>query len=401
MSQAIPIFDIDTHYAEQPDLWTSRAPEKFKDRVLHVRRKDNGADAWFIGDREVGMIGPSVIARDMSKHLHAFTLPTYEEMAPASTYPRERLAFMDSAGIGAQIVYPNIIGFGAQTLMKMEPNDVELRRWHVRAYNDALIDLQKDGRERLFPMAALPLWDIEESLKELERVRKSGLRGIAMSDKPADFGQPSLTNPVWDRFFATCQDLDIPINFHIGSGSFEGEINKWWDEDKTVVYPDRSLNGPIAIFSAVNNFMNNFLDVINLILGGVCEKYPKLKFVSVESGCGWMPFVIQGIEHNWKEMMSERDVRKFKREPREMFSEQIFASYWFEGPHCVDSFLKEFGNDNLMFQTDFPHPTSLYPEIKRKVDETLGHWDEETRRKVLYQNAERVYGVSMGGNSSH
>jgi uncharacterized protein len=393
-STTIPVFDIDTHFTEPADLWTSRAPAKFKDEVFHVRTKPNGAQAWFVQDREIGMIGPSVVDANFGKHLHTYTLPRFDLMARASTYGPERLEYMDTAGVGTQILYPNIIGFGAQTLMKIS-SDVELRLWHVQAYNDALVELQRTGLGRLLPQAALPLWDMDASLEELTRIRKMGLTGIAMSDKPADFGQPSLANAKWDRFFATCQDLGLPINFHIGSGSFEGELTKWWPEDKTVVHPDLSLNGPLAAFSAVNNFMNNFLDVVNLILGGTLEKYPKLKFVSVESGCGWLPFVIQALEHNWKEMMTPSDLRKFTRTPKQMFIDQIFASYWFEDITCVDAYLREFGNRNLMFQTDFPHPTSLYPNVQGKIAETLGHRDRETQENVLFRTAERVYGTEV------
>src|SRR6185436_19684807 len=146
----------------------------------------------------------------------------------------------------------------------------------------------------------------------------------------SDFGQPGLCDPKWDRFFATCQDLGLPINFHIGSGSFEGELSKWWSDNKVGQNPDGSLNGPLCTFSAVNNFLNNFQDIANLILQGVLEKYPKLKFVSVESGCGWLPFVIQAIEHNWYEMMSKEERARFTRSPKEQFVDQIYASYWFE-----------------------------------------------------------------------
>jgi predicted TIM-barrel fold metal-dependent hydrolase len=397
---SMPIFDIDTHFAEPGDLWTSRAPSKFRGKVLEVRTKPDGHQAWFIGGQEVGMIGPSVVRNDMSKMLHTYTVPNFKDMARASTHAAERLSFMDSVGVGTQIMYPNIIGFGAQKLMQVG-SDEELRHWHVQAYNDALVDIQKEGGGRLLPQGALPLWDIDASLKELERIRKLGISGVAMSDKPKDFGQVSLYDPKWDRFFSACQDLGMPINFHIGSGSFEGEKEKWWHPERSSILPDMSLNGPLATFTAVNNFLQISVDIMNLILGGMLEKYPKLNFVVVESGAGWVPFCIQGLEHNWREMLTPGQRAKFKREPREMFKDQIYCSYWFENANLIDVFLKEFGPNNLMFETDFPHPTSLYPDIRQKVIETLGHHPVETQRKVLYQNAERVYGIKVGSIAKH
>ncbi len=394
MLQNVPVFDIDTHYAEPPDLWTKRAPSKFANKVLHVRVKPDGDEAWFIGERQVALIGPSVIDSKMEKCYAIPTIQTFESMSRAASFAKERLAFMDSYGCGRQIIYPNVIGFGTQNLMKMS-QDPALRKWHVEAYNDAMADLQREGEGRLLPQAALPLWDIEASLKELERIRKMGLTGVVMSDKPGDFGQPPLSHPMWDPLFAACQDLMLPINFHVASGSFEGDLGKWWSDDRSFIRKDGSLNGPLAAFASAQCFLQNFADIGNLILQGTLEKYHRLKFVSVESGCGWLPFAILAIEHNFREMVGARDGSRFKRTPKEMFLEQVYVSYWFENSNCVDSYLKEFGNGNLMFETDFPHPCSLYPDIRGKIQETLGHHDRETQEKVLYRNAEQVYGVSV------
>ena len=402
MSSAIPIFDIDTHYTEDPLLWTSRAPAKYQDMVLHVRPKNNGFDAWYIGDKEIGMTGPSVVDKDMNKHLGAYTLPKYEQMHRAGTYAPERLAYMDSVGVGTQLVYPNIIGFGGQALMGLT-DDTDLRLFHVQAYNDAIMDLQNESGGRILPQAALPLWDMDASLAELHRARKMGLTGVVMSHSPQDFGQPTLAHPDWNRFFATCQDLALPINFHQASGNFEGDASKWWGEDQTVVYPDGTLNAPMVTFLGVQLMFGNGTDICNLIMTGVLEKFPKLKFVSVESACGWVPFAIQCLEQQWKEMMTSKYKTAFKREPRQMFLEQIFCSYWFENRTSVDAFIQEFGPDNLMFETDFPHPTSLFPNelVVNKIEETLSHHSREVQEKILYKNAEGVYGVKVAQPVTH
>lgn len=395
MTGAIPIFDIDTHYNEPPDLWTSRAPNKFKDQVLHVQENEHGRDSWFLSGREVAMTGPCVVDTELEKHFADFSLPKYDQMALAGTHASDRLALMDSIGIGTQLVYPNVIGFGGQVLMGVT-NDPELRLFHVEAYNNAILDFQKDSGGRILPQAALPLWDMDATLKELERIRKMGLSGIAMSHSPGDFGQQPLSAPVWDRFFATCQDLGLPINFHVGSGNWSGDMAKWWGEDPNLWTKGGKLNGPMATYATVQVHMANGSDICNLVLTGILEKFPKLKFVSVESGCGWVPFTIQCMEYHWDELMDTEYSSKFKRRPKEMFQDQIYCSYWFENNNSIEAFVKELGPDNLMFETDFPHPSSLYPTsvIHEKVD-ALRNLDQETREKILYKNAERVYGVEV------
>jgi predicted TIM-barrel fold metal-dependent hydrolase len=396
MDAQIPIFDVDTHYTEPPDLWTSRAPSKYKGQVLHVRQNSLGAEAWYIGDHGLGLIGATVIDSEMKKHFGVVTMPKFSDASRAGAYAKERIAHMDDAGVGTQLVYANVIGFGGCAMMEVA-SDPELRLWHVQAYNDAILDLQKDSGGRILPQAALPLWDLDASITELHRARKMGLTGVAMSDNPGHFGQPPLGHPKWEGFFLTCQDLGLPVNFHVGSGSWLGDIDLWWGEDKTPIRADGALNSPMIIFMSSVIAGRNQTDVANLIMSGVLEKYPKLNFVSVESGCGWAPTLIQALEYNWDELMSADYKRQFKRRPKQMFMEQVYCTYWLENRNAVDSFINEFGPENLMFETDFPHPVCLYPNssVKAKVAETLGHRPRELQEKVLHRNAERVYGVNV------
>jgi len=399
---AIPLFDCDVHWAEPPTLWTERAPAKFKNKVFEVKDKPNGAQGWFVGDRPIAMIGPAVVKKDMSKLLNTFTVPRYEDMAPATSIPEAALLYMNDAGIGAEVMYPNVIGFGGQTLMAVFPDDHELRLWHVQAYNDALVELQKRGGNRILGQAALPLWDIEASVKELERTKKMGLTGIAMSDKPQNFGSPVLIDPAWDRFWETCQELQIPVNFHIGSGVWEGDQSKFWKENEVGVYPDGRLNGPLCVFGALTNFLNNQFDVMNLILTGHLDKYPGIKYVSVESGCGWAPFIIQVMMYQWHEQVSAAERAKFKRTPIEAFKEQIFMTIYCEEYCNVDNYVTYFGADNLLFETDFPHPTSIYPHEDSPfksaweyADSVCRNISTEDKAKILYKNAENLYGVKI------
>lgn len=55
------VIDIDTHLTEPGDVWTSRVPRKWGDRVPHVRRVD-GTDVWFTGDTAIGMPGAHSMA---------------------------------------------------------------------------------------------------------------------------------------------------------------------------------------------------------------------------------------------------------------------------------------------------------------------------------------------------
>ena len=380
----VPVIDIDSHYTEPPDLWTSRAPASYKERVPQVVRDENGRARWVVdGDIDFGPLGFTVVKKDGEKAYGMISLPDFEDMSDAASYPEPRLQLLDRLGISQQIIYPNVAGFGSNRFMALEDSD--LRNVCARVYNDAIIDLQEAGNGRLFPQALTPFWDIDECVREVRRVKDAGITGITMTDTPEAFELPHLHDPHWDPLWSTCQEMGIPVNFHIGSGNNLGSQMLWKGYG-----PQRSL---AAI--SVSLFMVQCKTIMNLIFSGLLDRYPNLNFVSVESGIGWIPFLLEAMEWQYDETIpTEREGLSLR--PKEYFKRQLYASFWFEqwGPlHAIE----ELGEDNVMFETDFPHPTCLYPETHTRITKTLEQLDPTVRRKVLHDTAARVYNLPAVG----
>ena len=383
----VPVIDIDSHYTEPPDLWTSRAPAAYRDRMPRVRRNKDGDEHWFVDDEvDFGPLGLTVVKQDGSKEYGAYSLPSFEEMSDAASYPEPRLRMLDELGISQQIIYPNVAGFGSHRFMMLR--DAELRNICARIYNDAIIELQEAGEGRLFPQAVTPFWDIDECVREVHRMKDAGITGIVMTDTPEDFRLPHLHEPHWDPLWSTCQDLGFPVNFHVGAGH-----NLW----RRMMWKGYSPQRNLAAIS-VSLFMVQSKTIMNLILSGLLDRYPNLNFVSVESGIGWIPFLLEALEWQYDETIpTEREGLSLR--PKEYFKRQVYASFWFEqwGPlHAIE----ELGEDNVMFETDFPHPTCLYPETQTRITETFEQMNPRVRRKVLHDTAARVYNlppVEQGG----
>ena len=167
---AIKIIDADTHLTEPHDMWIKRAPAQFKDRVPQVKMHE-GTRSWIIdGDKSIGFGAHpnSAVLKEGGKirDLDRFLKVQFEEVHLGSSSVKERLAVMDANGIHAQIVYPNILGFGGQASAKVDP---ELRLVVTQIYNDAMAEMQEESGQRLFPMALLPWWDVKEAVKETAR----------------------------------------------------------------------------------------------------------------------------------------------------------------------------------------------------------------------------------------
>jgi len=376
------IIDADTHVTEVPDLWTSRVPARMRDRVPRVEwDEEKQEQAWYIGDEWINSVGITAVAG--WKDPYPGHPPTYEDAHPGSYDAHARLDYMDSLGIWAMVLYPNVGGFGNQVFGRLDDHEAKLAC--VRAYNDFLIDWSSADRRRLIPVMTLPYWDVAAAVAEIERSAAAGHRGVLFTGEPHSFGMPLLADRHWDPIWAAAQDCDLPVSFHIGSGDFGDEFS-----------PDRvEVDGYAATCARAGAkiFMDNGAHVLDLLFSGILERFPKLRFVSVESGVGWLPFLLESADYQFKAMNVRGERDDFKLLPSEYFRRQVYACCWFE-TITSDAIVSRIGEDNILFETDYPHPTSIFAEeVHETIESSLGTLTEPIRRKLLWDNAERLYQI--------
>tara|TARA_R110001606_G_scaffold381211_1_gene542235 strand:+ start:19406 stop:20683 length:1278 start_codon:yes stop_codon:yes gene_type:complete len=379
LTKDIKIVDVDTHLSEPGDLWTARLPQSMKSKAPYIKRV-GAMDYWHIGDEIISPGAASVIDRNRNKTLGRLSLPTNDQIHPAASEVDARIKFMDDMGIWAQIAYPN--SFASSSVSLLQWVDKEFAETLIKIYNDDRADFQKKSKNRIFPMALLPVWDSKAMEKEARRcVEELGMKGFNLPDRPEQFGLPCFTEDFWAPFFELCDAKELPINFHIATGGIDGFSITWKDFE---------FQRKLAI-GAMLFYIGNAATLGNFIVSGLMDKYQKMKIVSVESGIGWVPFLLEALEYQMDEMMPEQ---KLQRRPVEYFRDQMFASFWFE-KLAPQKMLDIIGPDNVMFETDFPHPTSLYPDPQAHITEALGGLDKATVRKVLQGNAERCYNLKF------
>lgn len=374
------IIDVDTHVSELPDTWTSRVPASMRDRVPHVEKDAKGRDRWVINGQMVSLAGLLATAGrgDFKEYP-----PTFEDMHPGAYDADARLKYMDEMGIWAMVMYPNVAGFGSQQFLKL--GDPELMLACVEAYNNFQTEWASVDPRRLLPITSTPFWDIEASVREVRRCAEMGHRGILFTGEPHKFGQPMLADRAWDPLWATACELDVPISFHIGSGNMEGGMTK----EMMAVY------GKMATFTAgsVEVFLKNGIQLSDLLMSGVLARFPDIKFVSVESGIGWIPFVLEALDYQFLGNRVPEERPELDMLPSEYFARNVFACYWFEqiAPRRL---LDKVGVDRILFETDFPHPTSLYgDEVDDRIVSGLSDATPEQRRAILWGNAQKLYKV--------
>jgi predicted TIM-barrel fold metal-dependent hydrolase len=254
----------------------------------------------------------------------------------------------------------------------------------LQIFNDASAEMQADSGNRLLPMALLPAWDVQASVREAERAKTLGLRGVNITSDPQDLGAPDLADPAWDPVWDACSALGLPVHFHIGASlttmNYFGTYP--WDshDDDTKL----AIGGTLL-------FIGNARVVVNIICSGMLDRFPDLKIVSVESGAGWVPFILEALEYEMEENAPGLKAR-LSLTPKEFFRRNFYATMWFEHTNLPE-WVASVGEDNIMFETDFPHPTCLFPNPLKTAAANMRELSPSAQKKILGDNAVKLYGL--------
>jgi predicted TIM-barrel fold metal-dependent hydrolase len=378
------VVDADSHLTEPADLWVENLPTKWKERAPRALIDPAiGMARWQLNGKWLGTVGTNAHAGWKE---HPPSRPsTYDQMDPACFSAPERTEWLDDHGVGAQVLYPNFVAFEGHAIMAL--NEPEFQLAIIKVYNDYVLDFARSAPGRFIPIASLPFWDREESIKEMQRCADAGHGGVLWAATLAKHGLPGMTDTHWDPFYAAAQEAGMSINLHVGVGMTEDDLDEI--SGRRAAFDLHEHTGSIGL-----SFMSNARAITSLIVDGVCARHPSLNFVSVESGFGWIPFLLEALDWQWKVYDGPRRASNDLL-PSEYFRRQIYGMFWFEqsGLRLADMY-----EDNVMFETDFPHTTSLSPgpgspsqspmEVVENARKVLS---PAVFEKVMYSNAARVY----------
>jgi len=380
----LPVIDADSHWCEQPDFFTKNAPAAIRDRVPRVEHA-NGRLMWVMDGHPIGgysaggVIDVDGHKEDAEVALHQWTS---DQIHHGAWDPKVRLGVLDETGIDNQVIFPSTIGLGGQELGLVDDESLCLQV--MQLYNDVQAEIQADSDNRLLPMPLMPAWSVERCVAEAKRVGALGMRGVNMTSDPQDLGAPDLASRDWDPLWETCTELELPVHFHIGASmtamGFYGKYS----------WASHPSNTKLAIGGTLL-FIGNARVVTNVILSGMFDRHPDLQMVSVESGIGWVPFILETIDYEMAEN-APSELAKLKKMPSEYFKSNLYATFWFENnQNKLANLVEAVGEDRILFETDFPHPTCLYPGPLEAVSEKLTTISPTARAKILGGNAKALY----------
>jgi predicted TIM-barrel fold metal-dependent hydrolase len=392
--EAIPIIDVDSHVTEPADLWSSRLPAKWRDHAPGIRRNERtGEDVWWVEDLKLQPVGATAMA-GWNGYMPSRP-PTMDDVEPGSHSAEARLKVLDEHGVYAQILYSNLLGFFSPAFLELAKRDAGLPLACVQAYNDFLTDFASADVRRLSPLTWVPFWDLDAAVAEIRRCSDAGHRGIVFGSEFERIGYPRLVDTHWDPIFAECQERELSVNFHIGFGMVSTDQARAIiaDQEAATSFNRAAYAETTTLFMAGN--MRAIADIVML---GLAHRFPELKFVSVESGFGYIPYLLEAMDWQFENGGVHLDHPDWMR-PSEYFLRQVYATFWFE--RSSFELLNQLP-DNVMFETDYPHPTSLSPgpatiakNARDTVAANLAAVPHDIARKVLCDNAAALYRVEL------
>ncbi len=387
------IVSVDDHVIEPPSLWVSRLPARYREVGPRVERlpagelRLNGAryieqpgtdgplvDYWVYEDLYQSL-KRAVAASGRPRDEMTMTATTYDDIRPGCYEPAARVADMDQNHTQASLCFPNFPRFCGQTFL--EAKDHELALLCVKAYNDWMVEEWCAGSGgRLVPLTLVPLWDPALAAAEVERNAARGVRAVAFSEIPPYLGLPSIHSGAWDPFFAACEATRTVLCLHIGSGTKMPQTS-----------PDAPLSVPVTI--GFGNCMNSLTD---WLFSGKLAQFPGLELMYAEGQIGWIPYLLERADDVWEQHRAFVSGPAPLPEPPSTYYYRQVHGCFFRDRHGLES-LDKCGVDNVMFEVDYPHSDSTWPDSAAVAADLMADLEPEVVHKLVRGNAIELFGL--------
>ena len=386
-SEALVTADSDMHVIEPPDLWQRYIAPEFRHAApvgMTELRRDLRVK---VKSQILLKIGPVRPLREHSGTGIGWRPDQDEAYASAEARGWDataQLEAMDREGMDLAVLFPSrglfVLALESTAVAGADGLEPEFAAAIARAYNDWLHDFCKASPERLYGAAMVAPHDVDSAVAEVRRtVGEYGFKSVYLP--PGSAVRKPWHDRSFDPLWAECQRLGVPVAFHGG-----GRTDLRPDFALGDIFGDRLMmwhcfNQPLGVMAAA----------VSMIGGGVLERFPDLRLALLEGNCSWAPWLMHRLDehHEW---VGWYEAKNLTKKPSDYFRRQCFVSVDAD-EDTVKHFVDWFGDENLVFSTDFPHGDSMYPhamEGLRKLPLT-----DDSRRKILGPNWSRLYGIPL------
>lgn len=368
------LVSVDDHVIEPPEMFDNHMTKQELDTIAPKLIEEDNRNYWVYEGHKIANMGLNAVV-GRPKEEYGMEPLRYTDMRKGIYSLDERIDDMNVNGMVSSVCFPTFPTFAGNLFHQSK--DKKAAKRVIEAYNDWFID-EWCGKYpgRMIPIAMLPIWDSQLMVDEVKRVVAKGCRAVTFPDNPSIHGFPSIHNEHWDKFWEVCEDNNVLINCHIGTGaqpphsSSETPIDAW-----ITAFPMSIAN------SAADWLCGEFL-----------LKHPNLKISLVESGIGWIPYLLERADFTLQHHGSWTKTSFGGKKPSEIFKEHFLTCFIEDESGLLNH--QHIGIDNIMFECDYPHSDCTWPVTPEKTFsqmEKAGLSDEDIN-KATHLNAIREFG---------
>ncbi len=368
---SLPIISADSHIMEPPDTYIGRIDKKYQDTAPRVVFDEKRGDIYLVpGMKDTIPMGLVAAAGKKPEELAAAAGPVkFEDLARGGWDPEARMADQDRDGIAAEVIYPSV------GMVLCNHPDPDYRQACFDAYNLWIAEYCSGHPDRLIGLGQTAVRSPAAAIKDLERIKSMGLRGVMMSGFPV---MEDYDSPIYDELWDAAIELKMPLSFHILTSR------------ETLPGGGSTGRGP-----RLNGFMGIIRgnqDIIGLfILGAVFERHPKLRIVCVEADAGWAPHFMYRMDHAFNRHRAWLKAGDISKMPSEYFRENVYMTFQDD---WVAFQMKELCNQRrLMWANDFPHSDSTWPWSQELLAKHTQGLTEQEKNWLLHDNVAELYGI--------
>ena len=301
--------------------------------------------------------------------IQAYFSGGYAAMRPGLTDGARRPGDQDIDGVSAEILYP---GWFPMFSLK----NLDLLVALQRNYNDWMSAEYQASGGRLIGLAALPVQRPDVAIAELERVIDLGFKGVVIpSNAPRGL---RYSDPAYDPMWALAEEAGLPVSFHVACMSHLPEWLKAMNSRDPIV---QYAGSPALIHDTM----------VELMVRGVCAKFPNLKFVLAEFNAGWVAHWLDKVQQGWAREYAQDPSSTAPVDVLEIWKRQFYATI--EDDTAALRTRDVIGEETLLWGSDYPHTDSTWPCSTQVLDEMFESYSAETRDKITRTNVARLYSL--------
>ena len=378
------LISADSHVVEAPNLWEKWLPKEFLPRAPKLVKDAEGGDAWqYRPGTPPVPLGLVTTYPGRTYEQFKWTGARYDRVNSGAFVGAERVKEQKIDGVDAEVLYPS------QRTMRhfMLDDDNEFHRQGIQAYNNWMAkEFMAADANRLVGLAQMPNIGVEEMVAEMRRARAMGMRGVILSSWPSGGTSLSLED---NAFWAEAEKLEMPVSIHLGVASKQASQAKAATVTGMMEGGGMLSSGAKTVVGYSCAGLDNMPVIIaETILSGLFDKFPRLRFISVEAGAGWVPYFL--------EQMDDRYFRNrgWAKVELEMLPSAYFRRNW------LVTFVQDFygvrnrhavGIANMMWSTDYPHHICDWPYSRKLAGEMFAGVPESERYQICAGNAAALY----------